>query len=91
MLTDKQITLRNAIQTTPKCFLILENKCYTEHIFRISALVFLFCFLQILGISVILRLHAIMECKDKVAKCLKTSLEGLTIHRHICIIKKYNI
>lgn len=48
--------------------------------------VFLY-FLQILEISVILQLHAIMECKDKVAKCLKTSLEVLTIHRHICYQK----
>lgn len=53
-----------------------------------SALVFL-SFLQILGIGVILQLHAIMECKDKVAKCLKTSLEELTIHIHM-LSKTFN-
>lgn len=78
MLSDKWVMLSNVSQASPKCNLI-KKIYYTQNIFQewlIQQSVFTNTpLLQALGNSGILQFHGIMECKNKVAKCPKTSLE----------------
>lgn len=79
MLSDKWVMLSNVSQASPKCNLIKKiyyaQNIFQEWLIQQSVSSFNIPLLQALGNSGSLQFHGIMECKNKVAKCPKTSLE----------------